>query len=68
MSSSTHWPANASNASHVKKEEHKIVWKDVDVLAKGTGEVPEEGSGKQGRFEAGMRRYGTTKTLLNMFM
>ena len=68
MSSSTHWPENKSNASHVKKEEHKIVWKDVDMLAKGTGQVPEKGSGKQGRFEAAMRRYGTTKTLMNMFM
>ena len=66
MSSTTHWPENKSNASHVKKEEHKIVWKDVDVLAKGTGEVV--GKGKQERFEAAMRRYGTTKTLMNLFM
>jgi NAD(P)-dependent dehydrogenase (short-subunit alcohol dehydrogenase family) len=66
MSSTTHWPENKSNASHVKKEEHKIVWKDVDVLAKGTQEVV--GKGKQERFEAAMRKYGTTKTLMNMFM
>ena len=68
ISSTTHDPANISNSSHVMKEEHKIVWKDFDVLAKGTGHVPDIGTGKKGRFEAGMRRYGTSKTLMNMFM
>jgi NAD(P)-dependent dehydrogenase (short-subunit alcohol dehydrogenase family) len=66
MSSTTHWPENKSNASHIKKEQHKIVWKEVDVLAKGEQEVV--GHGKQERFEAAMRRYGTTKTLMNLFM
>ncbi|KAG0648457.1 hypothetical protein D0Z07_5466 [Hyphodiscus hymeniophilus] len=68
MSSTTHWPENKSNASHVTKLEHNTVWKDVDMLANGKGNVPEAETGKKGRFEAGMRRYGTTKTLLNMFM
>lgn len=66
MSSSTHWPENKSNASHVKKEEHKIVWKDVDIMANGKQEVV--GNSKGERFEAAMRRYGGTKTLLNLFM
>ena len=66
MSSTTHWPQNKSNASHIKKEVHKIVWKEVDVLAKGTQEIV--GHGKQERFEAAMRRYGSTKTFMNMFM
>ena len=68
MSSSTHWPDNKSNSTHVKKEEHRIVWKDIEVLANGSGNVPGVGTGKQGRFEAGLRRYGATKTLLNLFM
>jgi len=66
VSSTTHDPLNWSNGGHVRLEEHKLVWRDLEGLAKGKQEVV--GSAKREKFEAAMRRYGMSKTLLNMFM
>ena len=66
MSSSTHWPEHRSNAGHVRREEHRVVWREVDVLARGKQEAV--GGSKKERFEAAMRRYGTSKTLMNLWM
>jgi len=65
MSSTTHNPAFKSNALAVTKEEHKILLNgDVEIYAKGIQEVVEKGN----QFPAAMRRYGTSKLCMNMFM
>jgi NAD(P)-dependent dehydrogenase (short-subunit alcohol dehydrogenase family) len=67
ISSWTHDPLDARNA-HIKLDEHKTIFKKtVDELAKPTFDE-EKSMGKWELWEAGMRRYGMSKTLMQMFL
>ncbi|TVY85589.1 WW domain-containing oxidoreductase [Lachnellula suecica] len=56
----THDPRNDGVAAY-NGEEYKILWRDPEVLSKGVVY-------KDDAYKAGMRRYGTSKLLLVMFM
>ncbi len=64
VSSTTHNPVLRSNAFATRKEEHKILFRDVEILAKGKQEEVEKGD----QFGAAMRRYGASKLCMNLFM
>ena len=65
MSSTTHDPSFLSNRNgHFKRKEWRLLWRDVDAMAEGRAEVVGRGE----EFAAAMRRYGTSKFLMNLFM
>lgn len=62
VSSWTHDPSHALN-SFITEEKHKTVVNDIDDLAK-----PKENDKKGDEYNAGMRRYGMSKTLMVLWM
>lgn len=64
VSSWTHDPLDTRN-SHIKEDAHKTIFRDVDSLAKPP--IANE-KGEWDLWNAGMRRYGMSKTLMVMFM
>ena len=64
VASWTHDPLDTRN-SHIKEESHKTIFTSVDALAKAPIEKKD---GPWPEWDAGMRRYGMSKTLMVMFM
>jgi NAD(P)-dependent dehydrogenase (short-subunit alcohol dehydrogenase family) len=64
VASWTHDPLDTRNY-HVEEDIHKTIFRNVDSLAKPP--VKSEG-GEWELWNAGMRRYGMSKTLMVMFM
>ena len=65
VASWTHDPLDTRN-SHVKEESHKIIFRDVDTLARPP--IEDKKADQWELWNAGMRRYGMSKTLMVMFM
>jgi NAD(P)-dependent dehydrogenase (short-subunit alcohol dehydrogenase family) len=65
MSSTTHDPSFFSNRNgYCRGEEWRLLWRDVEAMAKGATERVKGGD----EFGASMRRYGTSKFLMCLFM
>jgi NAD(P)-dependent dehydrogenase (short-subunit alcohol dehydrogenase family) len=67
ISSWTHDPFDPRNEQHIKLDEQKTIFTDAESLAKPAFDE-EKNLGKWELWEAGMRRYGMSKTLMQMFM
>lgn len=66
--STTHDPRFKSNAFAIEREAHRVLFDGVDGLAKGTYQPACRGSGVYGRFGASLRRYGSAKVCLVLWM